>query len=91
MAQEVRNKWIRSEISVGNIVTIIGLIVSLAIGWQELRSSQEDHGRRIVALEAKSLKADNDKIETVRFVAEIRSDIKYLRNAIERIERTKPE
>ncbi len=89
MAQDDRNRWVRPEISVGNIITIIGLAIGLIGGWLQLQSVQDDHGRRIVKLEEQSQKARDNELETVRFVAEIRSDIKYLRNALERIERDK--
>ena len=85
MADEPK-RWIRPDISVGNLITIGGLIVGLSVGWQKFDSTLEDHARRLAALETAERERQVDRVSQVQLLAELRSDLKYLRAAVERIE-----
>ena len=78
------------DISVGNLITIGGLIVGQirqwAVGWQKVYSTLEDHARRLAALETAERERQVDRVSQVQLLTELRSDLKYLRAAVERIE-----
>ncbi|CTQ75936.1 hypothetical protein [Roseibium alexandrii] len=94
--QDRRPKF-RADISLGNILTMLGMIGVGATAWIEVRTTQAEiqaeikalqnqFERRIVDLERSELERRADRLNQVTLVTEIRADIKYLREAFSRIE-----
>jgi hypothetical protein len=89
---ERRPKY-RPDISLGNILTIIGMIIAGFTAWLDVRTTQttilseaSDFERRLEILERSETQRHIDRINQVTLFTEIRTDIKYLREAVERIE-----
>ncbi|CTQ53526.1 hypothetical protein LP7551_02050 [Roseibium album] len=89
---ERRPKY-RPDISLGNILTIIGMIIAGFTAWLDVRTTQtailseaSDFERRLEILERSETQRHTDRINQVTLFTEIRTDIKYLREAVERIE-----
>ncbi|WP_319773137.1 hypothetical protein [Breoghania sp.] len=80
----------RPDISVGHLITIGGLITGQirqwAVGWEKVYSTLEDCARRLAALETAERERQVDRVSQVQLLTELRSDLKYLRAAVERIE-----
>ncbi|MDD7908686.1 hypothetical protein PUV47_02045 [Pseudovibrio exalbescens] len=87
MATGSGSGWLRMDISLGNIITIGGMLVGMALGWGQLQSKITEHTRRIDKLEQAESDRLSERVVQVQLFAEIRADIKYLRQAIERLER----
>ena len=90
---EERRPRFRGDISLGNILTIIGMAVAGAAAWMDVRTTQAelmaqqvDYERRLLSLERSELERRTDRLNQVTLVTEIRADIRYLREAVERIE-----
>ena len=88
-----RRPWYRGDISLGNILTIIGMAIAGTGAWIDVRTTQAeiiaqqaDYERRLVSLERSELERRTDRLNQVTLVTEIRADIRYLREAVERIE-----
>ncbi|MBO9418496.1 hypothetical protein J7481_03230 [Labrenzia sp. R4_2] len=93
--QERRPRF-RADISLGNILTIVGMVIAGTGAWIEVRTTQAEikalqvqFERRIVDLERSELERRADRLNQVTLVTEIRADIKYLREAFSRIERAR--
>ncbi|WP_321502865.1 hypothetical protein [Breoghania sp.] len=78
------------DIAIGNLITIGGLIIGQirqwAVGWEKFDSTLEDHARRLAALEIAKRDRQLDRVRQVQLLTELRSDLKYLRAAVERME-----
>lgn len=79
-------------LSLGNVLTIITLILSLAGTWVVLSSDVAKNSARLDALqmqvqEAKDAAKEqaNSQIEAVELMTQMRTDIRYLRQAVERL------
>ncbi|MBO9424712.1 hypothetical protein J7444_08265 [Labrenzia sp. R4_1] len=92
-----RRPKFRADISLGNILTILGMVAAMAMAWgqvqvtqeniqKEIKTIQDQFERRIVNLERSELERRADRLDQVALVTEIRADIKYLREAFARIE-----
>lgn len=92
-SQPERRPKYRPDISLGNILTIIGMVIAGFTAWMDVRETQTailsqatDFERRLLELERSDAQRHLDRINQVSLYSEIRTDIRYLREAVERIE-----
>jgi hypothetical protein len=85
---EQLKKMLRLDISIGNLVTIATVIVGLTAGWVQLRADQdgmkEAFGERLRELEQSEKERNRRDLNQVQILAEMRTDIRYLRETVER-------
>lgn len=74
---------IRRDISVGSIITIVTVVSGLGFGWAQFKSNLEYQERRISVLEAAAKERQAARIDEVRLIAEIRGELKYLREVVQ--------
>jgi uncharacterized phage infection (PIP) family protein YhgE len=89
-------EWIDFKISLGNILTIGSVVIGLTIGWQTLAAGVQTNASDILKLDARVNKQD-DRIERLivelqayrlsetSLLTELRTDMRYLREAIDQI------
>ncbi|MBS1180451.1 MAG: hypothetical protein H6Q99_331 [Proteobacteria bacterium] len=82
---------LRKDIPLPTIIALVTLAMALAGGWTDLKASITsteakvfDHDRRLGEIEAdgKAGRADNTRV--LQDIAEIKTDLRYLRQAMER-------
>lgn len=81
----------RKDLSLSTIIAIASLALALVGGWTALNSTLtgveakvSDHDRRLGAIEADGKDERAHSTRMLQDIAEIKTDIKYLREAIER-------
>jgi hypothetical protein len=82
---------LRKDVSLSTIIALVSLAMALAGGWTTLNATitsveakVSDHDRRLGEIEADG-KADRaDTTRVLQDIAEIKTDLRYLRQAIER-------
>lgn len=83
----------RMDLSFGHLLTIITTIGGLIIGWQTIVSDVRAHTTKIEVLDQRLGKqelrfqewvdtAQTERIKQTEILAELRTDLKYLRQAI---------
>jgi uncharacterized transporter YbjL len=72
------------EISVGNVITILTILVSFGVGWGVLQQQLKDHERRIKRHTDQLAAADVCLLEIKVKLAEIARDILYIREQMGR-------
>jgi uncharacterized phage infection (PIP) family protein YhgE len=89
-------EWIDLKISIGNILTIGSVIIGLTIGWQTLASGVQTNATDIQKLDTR-VNDQGDRIDTLMselqtnrinetaLLTELRTDMRYLREAIDQI------
>lgn len=89
-------EWIDLKISLGNILTIGSVIVGLTIGWQTLASGVQTNATDIQKLDTR-VNDQGDRLDTLMtelqtnrinetaLLTELRTDMRYLREAIDQI------
>lgn len=88
----------RPDISLGNILTIITLIVGVALGYQQIASAIAHQGELIDKLEVKvntqltdtqnlNRMRGDDRLEVTRILVEMQTDMRYLRTQVEALTR----
>jgi len=94
-----RPDWIDFKISIGNILTIGSVVVGLSIGWQTLASGVQTNASDILKLDAR-VTTQGDKLERLivelqayrlsetTLLTELRTDMRYLREAIDQLRAT---
>jgi hypothetical protein len=91
---EQLKKMLRLDISIGNLVTIATVIVGLTAGWVQLRADQdgmkEAFGERLRELEQSEKERNRRDLNQVQILAEMRTDIRYLRETVERSLKEEP-
>jgi hypothetical protein len=96
MADESKH-FLRAYMSLGNVLTIAGGMIIAAVGWGKLEANQKSFQdamatmkqgfeRRITELEAETKDRAAREIKQAGWIAEMRTDIRYTREAIERLE-----
>lgn len=86
--------WV-PEISLGHVITVAVTLVSLATAWQSLSSRVEAHTTEIVSIKSRLDKHDKDlaetkdvaaqdRLEQTKILTELRTDLRYLRQMIEK-------
>lgn len=82
---------LRKDLSLSTIVALVSLAMALAGGWTSLSSAitgveakVADHDRRLGEIEADSKAGRADNTRVLQDIAEIKTDLRYLRQAIER-------
>lgn len=84
---EPRRGWIQPGISVGNVLVLISMFVSVAVGWARLESGLAEHNRRIQELEAADKSLVSERMREARDMADVRADMRWIRSTLERLER----
>ena len=81
----------RKDLSLSTIIAIASLALALVGGWTALNSTLtgveakvSDHDRRLGAIEADGKDERANSTRMLQDIAEIKTDLKYLRDAIER-------
>ena len=81
----------RKDLSLSTIIAIASLALALVGGWTALNSTLtgveakvSDHDRRLGAIEADGKDERANSTRMIQDIAEIKTDLKYLREAIER-------
>ena len=88
--------WIDFKISLGNILTIGSVIIGLTIGWQTLAAGVQSNSNDILKLDGRvSAQADRldrtitelqaYRLSETTLLTELRTDMRYLREAIDQI------
>ncbi len=82
---------LRKEISISTVIALVTLAMALAGGWTALQTSitgvetkVADHDRRIGEIEADGKAGRADSLRVLQDIAEIKTDLRYLRQAMER-------
>lgn len=89
-------EWIDFKISVGNILTIGSVVIGLTIGWQTLASGVQTNAADILKLDARVSKQDERlerlivelqayRLSETTLLTELRTDMRYLREAIDQL------
>ncbi|NBN64119.1 hypothetical protein [Pannonibacter tanglangensis] len=80
----------RWDISLGNLLTIATVVVGLSAGWTQLKADQatiqRDQQRVEAALTARLAALEQERVQNVQSLTEMRADIRYMRQALERLE-----
>lgn len=88
--------WIDFKISLGNILTIGSVIIGLTIGWQTLAAGVQSNSNDILKLDSR-VSAQGDRLDRTitelqayrlsetTLLTELRTDMRYLREAIDQI------
>lgn len=87
------------KFSIGNVITVGMLIVSLVIGWGTLTSSVSSNAQEIkqVSTRVSVLETGlatlirelaNEKVDQARILTQLQTDMSYTRVAVEKLERT---
>lgn len=84
---EQKQGWIQPGISVGNLIVLASIGVSLAVGWTRLETGLESHDHRIAELEdgAKAMVAE--RMKQNGDMADLKADMRWIRVTLERLER----
>ncbi len=89
-------EWIDLKISLGNILTIGSVVIGLTIGWQTLASGVQTNATDIQKLDTR-VNDQGDRLDTLMtelqtnrinetaLLTELRTDMRYLREAIDQI------
>ena len=89
-------EWIDLKISIGNIMTIGSVIIGLTIGWQTLASGVQINATDIQKLDVRvndqsgrldklMTELQTNRINETALLTELRTDMRYLREAIDQI------
>jgi hypothetical protein len=89
-----KTSMFKSDISLGNVLTIVAMTVAVAMGWQALSSAVAEMDRKVLRVEQKADKIEGeserlrDKVEsrelaTQRSVTEIQTDLRYVRQSLD--------
>jgi hypothetical protein len=87
------------KFSIGNVITVGMLIVSLVIGWGALTSSVTSNAQEIqqvstrvsvleTGLAALIRELASEKVDQARILTQLQTDMSYTRVAVEKLERT---
>lgn len=82
---------LRKDLSLSTIIALVSLAMALAGGWTSLNAAitgvaakVTDHDRRIGDIEADGKEGRADTTRVLQDIAEIKTDLRYLREAMER-------
>lgn len=95
-------KWIEPKISVGTIVSVIGLLVTMAgaaAGYGALNERVSQHDSKIEQIEDQQAKSDTDsrallaeinkdRVALTETLATLKTDVSYLRRWVEEVKRS---
>jgi outer membrane murein-binding lipoprotein Lpp len=76
----------KAELSLGNVITIGTLIVGIAAGWQSVNSRVDAVEKAAIELKTKVDKLTLDRQDDRNALTEIRADLRYIREAVNRLE-----
>lgn len=88
-----RIDW-KFDVSLGNMISVATIIVSITAGWVALQSQSEAQADRLTKLETRVSGAENraelsareaqtERVRLTEILSELRTDIRYLRRAVE--------
>lgn len=72
----------RNYFSVGNILTILGMIGAIASVWVATAADNADTKRRVTAVESRQ---QEDRETTQRSVSEVKGDVKQIKSDVQSI------
>ncbi len=78
----------KPDLSLGNILTILTLIVGIAMGWQSVNSRVDVVENAATELKLRVEKLAADRQDDRNAMTEIRTDLRYIRQSLERLEST---
>lgn len=79
--------WIQPGISVGNLLVLATMLVTLTAAWGRMEMGLADHDKRIVVLEESEKALTAERMKEVRDMADLRADMRWIRATLERLER----
>ncbi|EFO30915.1 hypothetical protein TRICHSKD4_4515 [Roseibium sp. TrichSKD4] len=85
---EQKARLIQPGISVGNVVTILIMLCSLALGWGRMESALGDHERRILAGETERKEMRKAQSDFSTGFAELRADMRHVLTEVSRMRQT---
>lgn len=88
---------IKPEISIGNLLSIavstvalFSIVVTLAVFGSKLRADVDRHEMSLADIKTQLEKQNATNQRTSEYMAELRVDLKYMREALQRIEKKQP-
>lgn len=82
---------LRKDVSLSTIIALVSLAMALAGGWTTLRENitglegrVSDHDRRLTVIEDDTKTGRADTTRVLQDIAEMKTDLRYLRQAMER-------
>jgi hypothetical protein len=89
---------IEKKFSIGHLITIVTVIISMTIGWQALAGQSTDNAKSIIQVQIANDRQDQalatmlatinaDRLENQKLLTEMRVDIRYLRRSEETAKR----
>lgn len=76
----------KPELSLGNGLTILTLLVGIAISWQQVNSRVDFVENAAIELKLRVDKLAADRQDDRNALTEIRTDLRYIRQSLERLE-----
>jgi hypothetical protein len=76
----------KPELSLGNGLTILTLLVGIAISWQQVNSRVDFVETAATELKLRVEKLAADRQDDRNALTEIRTDLRYIRQSLERLE-----
>ncbi len=76
----------KPDLSIGNVFTIMTVIVGIAMGWQSVNSRVDAVEKAASDLKTKVEQLSNDRQNDRNAMTEIRSDLRYIRETLNRLE-----
>lgn len=73
--------------SVGNLLVLGAMVVSISLGWARMENGLAEHNRRIQELEAADKSLVTERMREARDMADMRADMRWIRSILERLER----
>jgi len=73
-------KW-RPDLSLGNVLVLVTMLVTLASGWATAQARDDEHDRRLLNLEHDVDIERSRNLEILQRLAAMQADIGYLRTA----------
>lgn len=86
MAERTKG-WIQPGVSVGNLIVLGTMLVTLTAAWGRMEMGLADHDRRIVTLEDSDKTLTVERMKEGRDMADLKADMRWIRATLERLER----
>lgn len=89
-----------TDLSLGNVITIITLIVGLTAGWQVMAADVKSNKDAIALLDRRlsSTETDvdmalqrlaDDRLQVTTLLTELQTDVRYLRSSVDELKKVK--
>ncbi|WP_319495996.1 hypothetical protein [uncultured Cohaesibacter sp.] len=91
-----------SDLSLGNLLTLLTLLVGMASGWQIMASSIQENRRMIDTLSTRIEKSEgkidttiknlsDERVELARALAELKTELRNLKDAVASLSERRPD